>query len=189
MNFLYRSRPSSCVVLPSFLKRKREQFDLPKKSSKRPKATLSWDRDIICLPPKSSSEDICYPRGKYRAWLGTQGLIGKIRLTSTMTVEDVQREVRSVFIKVMGKNHDFPFVFLQPTGAGSRSLSVPAVSTSFQWTAQQVAKLGANKQTIYVLAMDELDLETPVSNWHVYGDATMSSVIQAMVMPFVHRTL
>lgn len=67
----------------------------------------------------------------------------------------------------MGGNYDFPFHFLQPTGAGSRSLSVPAMSTSFRWSAQQVAKLGANKQTIYILAMDKLELECKVSNENI----------------------
>ena len=73
-----------------------------------------------------------------------------------------ETEVRSVFVKAMGGKHDFPFLFLQPTGSGSRSLSMPAISTSFQWTSQQVAKLGANKQTIYILATDELELVSAV---------------------------
>ena len=101
-----------------------------------------------------------FPRGKYRASLGMRGLIGKIRLTSAMTVED---EVRSVFEKPMCGRKDFPFVFLQPTGAGSRTLTVPSVSPSFCWTAQQVAKLASSKQSIYVLAKDKLVEELEVS--------------------------
>ena len=125
--------------------------------SKRPKAVQCWDRDIVCLPQDCSSDDhLPYPRGKFRAKLGMSGLIGKIRLTSSMTVEEVQDEVRSVFQKAMADRKDFPFIFLQPTGAGSRTLTVPSVSTSFCWTAQQVAKLGANKQSIYILAQDDL---------------------------------
>ena len=56
----------------------------------------------------------------------------------------------------MGGREDFPFEFLQATGSGTRNLTVPAVSSSFRWTAQQVAKLGGYKQAIYILAMDDL---------------------------------
>lgn len=160
-----RSRPSACVVLPSYLKRKREQDGAAGKALKCPKPQI-WDRDIICLPQQNNSKDICYLRGKHRVWLGSQGLIGKIRLVSTMTLEAVESEVRSVFCKAMGGRDDFPFVFLQPTGAGSHCLSMPVVSTSFQWTAQQVARLGGNKLSIYVMAMDELELESQVSVHH-----------------------
>ena len=78
-----------------------------------------------------------------------------------MTVEEVEDEVRSVFEKPMNGRKDFPFVFLQPTGAGSRTLTVPSTSPSFYWTAQQVAKPASNKQSIYVLAKNKLvdDLE------------------------------
>ena len=70
-----------------------------------------------------------YSRGKHRAWLGKSGLIGKIRLVSTMTTTEIDNEVRSVFEKVMGGRSDFPFIFLQPT---SRTLMIPSVSSSFQ---------------------------------------------------------
>ena len=91
------------------------------------------------------------------------GLIGKIRLMSTMTVKEVEDEVRSVFHKAMSGRSDFPFTFLQPAGAGSRTLTIPSVSSSFSWTAQQVAKLGPNKQSIYILARDKLAVELEVS--------------------------
>lgn len=117
---------------------------------KRPKSTQVWDRDIVCLP-QSDEPKLSFPRGKYRAKLGEKGLIGKIRLTSTMSVEDVKNEVRSVFRYPMGGREDFCFDFLQPTGAASRTLTVPSVSSSFQWTAQQVAKLGNNKQILLPL--------------------------------------
>ena len=54
----------------------------------------------------------------------------------------------------MGSRADFPFVFLQLTGIGARTLTVPSVSNSFCWTAQQVAKLGGHKTPIYILAKD-----------------------------------
>lgn len=48
---------------------------------------------------------------------------------------------------------------------GTRTLTIPSVSDSFSWTAQQVAKLCNNKQAIYILALDELScsLESEVS--------------------------
>ena len=126
-------------------------------SAKKPKNVQSWDRDIICLPQECyNSHHVNYPRGKYRARLGSNGLVGKIHLTSDMTVQDVEREVRSVFHGPMRDREDFPFVFLQPTGAGSRSLTIPSVSTSFSWTAQQVARLSGTKGSIYILAKDDL---------------------------------
>lgn len=73
-----------------------------------------------------------------------------------MTVEEVNDEVLSVFCEAMGNRKDFPFSFLQSTGCGSRCLTVPSVSSAFQWTAQQVAKLGGSKQPIYILAGDKL---------------------------------
>ena len=56
----------------------------------------------------------------------------------------------------MGGRKDFPFAFLQPAGVGTRTLSIPSVSSSFRWTASQVAKLGGHKQAIYIMAMDSL---------------------------------
>ena len=95
-------------------------------------------------------------------------LRGLVRKASLGKVDhdsmDIVTEVRSVFVKAMGGKHDFPFLFLQPTGAGSRRLSMPAMSALFQWCAQQVAKLGTNKQTIilYIIATDELELVSAV---------------------------
>ena len=138
------------------MKRKRQE-DKGDKSPKRSKVKVTqvWDRDIVCLPPSSKSK-FPYPRGKYRTKLGEKGLIGKVRLASTMSVSDVENEVCSVFHVAMGGNEDFNFNFLQPTGAGSKTLTVPAVSSTFEWTAQQVAKLGSNKQAIYIIANDPL---------------------------------
>lgn len=117
-------------------------------------STQVWDRDIVCLPWSIElSLQFSYPRGKYRTKLAEKGLIGKIRLTSTMSVEDVENEVRYVFYGPMGGRDDFCFDFLQPTGVGTKTLTVPSVSSSFRWTAQQVAKLGSNKQSIYIVAV------------------------------------
>ena len=73
-----------------------------------------------------------------------------------MGEEEVENEIRSVFQWPMDGRDDFMFPFLQSTGVGTRTLTIPSVSASFQWTAQQVAKLGSYKQAIYIIAIDEL---------------------------------
>ena len=165
---LYRSRPSANVILPSHFKRKGSYQEVG--SAKGVKIQY-WDRDIVCMPQRNehiSNSTISYPRGRLRAYLGESGLIGKIRLNSDMTVQEVEEEVRSVFSLPMGGRRDFPFAFLQPTGVGSRTLTVPCVSSSFSWTAQQVAKLGTYKQAIYILAQDELIFpDVPEVSMHV----------------------
>lgn len=119
----------------------------------------SWDRDIVCLPQCLCIRGTAkYPRGKYRARLGTLGLMGKIHFSEDMTVEEVASEVRSVFKEPMSNRSDFPFSNLQPTGSGTRTLSIPSCSSSFSWTAKQVARLGNNTGTIYILAQDDLTL-------------------------------
>jgi hypothetical protein len=52
----------------------------------------------------------------------------------------------------------FPFTFLQPTGGGNKTLTMPSVSSSYQWTAQQVAKLATSRGSVYIMAMDDLYL-------------------------------
>ena len=155
----FRPRRSPSVLLPSYLKRKKLSNSNP--ASKRPKTVQFWDLDIICIPQPSSestSLQLAYPRGKSRGKLCSLGLVGKIQLSSAMSDEEVQQEIRSVFSVPMGGRADFPFVFLQPVGAGTKTLIVPAVSSSFCWTAQQVARLGSYKQAIYILAKDELKI-------------------------------
>ena len=118
----------------------------------------------MCLPVEYDANRISYPRGKFRAKLAASGLIGKLHLLSSMTVEEVQEEICSVFSKPMGGRKDFPFTYLQPTGAGTRTLTVPSVSPSFRWTAQQVAKMGSSSQAIYIIAKDKLieDIDSEV---------------------------
>ena len=127
-------------MLPSFLKRK---GIVGGRERKKPKVVVSWDRDIICLPLRVKRGEVVkvlsYPRKAYRAQLGAWSLIGKLHLTSEMSVEDVKAEVRSVFKGPMRSNESFCFTFLQPTGGGNKTLTVPSVSSTYEWTAQQVA--------------------------------------------------
>lgn len=84
-----------------------------------------------------------------------------------MTVEEVGMEIRSAFKFAMGEDCSFPFKYLQATGGGIRALSIPSVSSSFQWTPQQVAKLGNQRHTIYILAEKELKLSSEMVSFIV----------------------
>lgn len=79
-------------------------------------------------------------------------------MTSEMNEEDVASEIRSIFKGPMKGKTDFRFQYLQATGGGTKSLSVPAQSTSFKWTPLQVSRLSGQSGTVYILAQDELDL-------------------------------
>ena len=58
-------------------------------------------------------------------------------------------EIRFVFSMPMGNQSNFGFKILQPFGSSNKSLSVPALSFSFKWTASAIA--GKNSKTpIYV---------------------------------------
>ena len=152
ISFNFRSR-SANVILPSHLKRKRDEEKFKNKRM-RSGTIQEWDHDIVCIP-LTSDLIISYPRGKARTRLGALGLIGKIRISSLMSVEEVQKEIRSVFKGPMKNKPNFKFLFLQPTGVGTKTLSIPPVSNIFSWIPQQVAKSG-NKQAIYILAQEEL---------------------------------
>ena len=56
----------------------------------------------------------------------------------------------------MQNNPTFPFLYLQSTGGDCKSLTIPSQSASFQWTPQQVACLGGQTGTIYILAEDDM---------------------------------
>jgi len=152
-------KKSASIILPSHLKRRRSA---EANAIKKARITV-WDRDIVCLPRSCArGNHISFPRGKYRATLGKAGLIGKVRIKSDMTVSDVQNEIRSTFKVQMGSRRDFPFEFLQPTGSGTSSLTIPNVSNLFDWTPQQVAKLSSAKGSIYILAKEKLTFDDEV---------------------------
>ena len=102
---------------------------------------------------------------RYREELASNGLIGKIRLYSSMTESEIFDEIRSVFRGPMSDNIDFRFTILQSAGGGSKSLIVPALSPTYQYTAS--AAVGKNsKMPIYILALD--DLKVKMSNYCIF---------------------
>jgi len=152
---------SALHILPSFLRRRGRNEQTRSRGNqrnKKPKVVKTWDRDVLCIPRGGthSSGGISFPRGKYRAYLARCGLIGKLHLTSEMNDQDVEDEIRTIFSGPMQNNSSFPFLYLQSTGGGSKTLTIPSQSTSFKWTPQQVARLSGHSGTIYILAQDDL---------------------------------
>ena len=152
---------SALDILPSYLKRKSRRSQ-GGSNRKKPNTEKTWNRDIVCIPQSKSNKakgnTLSFPRGSCHAELGRQGLTGKLHLTSSMTEEQVENEIRSVFKEPMANDPKFPFCFLQSTGGGSKLLSIPSVSSSFRWNAQQVARLATQRGAIYILAEAELKL-------------------------------
>ena len=123
--------------------------------SKKPKTVQCWDRDIVCIPRSrlsGSGPSYSYPRGRYRTELGRLGFIGKIHITSDMDETAVKLEICSVYEGHMGGYCDFPFVFLQSAGGGSKTLVIPAQSSNYKWNGQQVSRLAGQTGTMYILA-------------------------------------
>ena len=83
------------------------------------------------------------------------GLVGRICLTSDMSEDDIFKEIRSVFRGPMEDNEYFKFNILQSTGGSSKTLVVPALSSSYKWTASAVAPKHV-KTPIYILAREPL---------------------------------
>ena len=145
-------------MLPTAFLSKRDQ-----QSTKKEKV-YTYDRDIICLPKGLVNKRgiIAIPKGSAaRDNLAKKGLIGKIRLVSSMKEGEIFNEIRSVFRGPMDHNETFLFDILQVTGT---SLMIPAVSSSYKWTASAVAGKNA-KVPIYIIAGEELKVTTTrVSN-------------------------
>ena len=153
---------SLSIPLPSILGRRRRQRQGGAKAKSQ--KVVSWDRTIICLPScypecSKSGKDIAIPRKK-RAVLAANGLIGKIYLESDWTEDDVFAEIRSVVSDAMGDDTQFPFSILLPTGSGTKSLTVPSLSSSFKWTPKEVA--GKAQNTIYILAEKSLKAQVAI---------------------------
>ena len=141
--------------LPSFLRRNAARHS----KRKSPKVTY-YNRDIVCLPQsyaRGNCKSIPIPRGRARTKLAEMGLQGKVSLRSDMLEETINCEIRSAFSEAMEHDPFFPFVFLQVSGGGTKTLTIPSLSSSFRWTAGEVGKLG--KSTIYILAEKKLHNE------------------------------
>ena len=75
----------------------------------------------------SRSSKVTIPRGEHSSALSEAGLQGKVEFGSTMSEEEVRREICCVFVKAMEYDPDadlelFPFDYLQTTGQGSKRL-------------------------------------------------------------------
>ena len=140
------------IPLPSVLGRRRRNHSCT--SSKTKSRVISWDRNIVCLPAcytkycSTPTSGIAIPRKK-KSILAAQGLIGKVHRESDWNEDDVFNEIRSVFSEPMGDDAAFTFDILQLTGAGTKSLVVPALSSLFKWTPKEVA--GRADSTVYIL--------------------------------------
>ena len=84
------------------------------------------------------------------------GLVGKVHLESDWTAAEVVAEMKSTFSEVL-QGEDCTFKFLQFTRAGTKSLIVPKVSPSYQWTPKEVA--GRADRPVYLLLQKNLDNE------------------------------
>ena len=122
------------------------------RKAKKAKVFKQWDRDVVCCV-------ISFPRGGCRTDLANYGLIGKLHMTSEMDEEDMAKEITSIFKGPMKGNDNFHFQYLQSTGGGTKSLTVPVQSASFKWTPLQVSRLSGQSGTVFILAQDELDLK------------------------------
>ena len=85
------------------------------------------------------------------------GLTGKLRLNTTMSESEIYDEIRSVFSAPVNNNPNFQCDILQSAGGGTKSLVIPAKSSTFSWTAKQVAS--SCRWIIYILAKDKLCVE------------------------------
>ena len=146
---------------PSMFKTRRARGSDSSRSTPKP---VSYVRDIVCLPNQLPKEggNITIPRGKTRTQIAEARLFGKIQFSSDMSDPEMRREISCIFAAPMGLSEDdkgqkmFPFQYLQPTGAGSRSLCVPSVSPSFEWNGRQVGSLAKSGGFIYIMAQEDL---------------------------------
>ena len=93
---IFLNRRQALSILPSYLRRNGEERNAKTKKSE---VIKTWDRDIVCLPSTfmGKNNHIPFPRGKSRAYLARNGLVGKLHISSDMNENDVLSEIRSVF--------------------------------------------------------------------------------------------
>jgi len=126
------SKRASNTVAPSFFLRKRKKSGLK---------TTHYVRDVLCLPASwCTGTWISIPRGDRRSYLTENGLLGKIEFSSIMSSKEIILEISRVFGSQVGLSKSdiedggkrLNFLFLQRTGAGSRTLCKPSVTESFE---------------------------------------------------------
>ena len=128
---------------------------------------VTYTRDIFCLPPnmKGHNAIVVIPRGSRRSALADErsGLLGKIVFEADWCEERMTEEITRVFAKPFdmstadiesGKRLEF--LYLQRAGAGARSLCIPSVTSSFEWSGRQVATLAKSGGIIYILSVQEI---------------------------------
>lgn len=157
----YFVHDSYSIPLPSILGRRRRTRSSAASSRTKAPKVVTWDRTIVCLPscyPQyfGSGRGIAIPRKK-RSVLAANGLIGKIHLESDWSEDEVFAEIRSVFSDPMDGDASFPFKILLLTGSGTKSLTIPSLSSSYKWTPKEVA--GRADSFIYILAEKDLKNE------------------------------
>ena len=121
-----------------------------------------YERDIVLLPSHFAKEEsgkkrIRIPRGEVREYLSANNLLGKITLHSNMTQQDIFDDIRDIFQKPMKNKKDFDFTVLQPTGGGSKTLTIPCHSRSFEWSATSIVSKNT-KTPIYLLANEDIEV-------------------------------
>lgn len=126
----------------------------------KPSKVITWDREVVCLPKSymelfGSDGVLPIPRKK-KDILASFDLVGKLHLESNWTAAEVVEEINSTFSEIM-KDENCNFKFLQFTGTGTKSLIVPKVSASYEWTPKEVA--GRADRPIYLLLQKDLDNE------------------------------
>jgi len=142
--------------LPTYYNNNAKRRKLTNAQPPKQTKNIVYDREIVCLPLSFLQDGkVAIPRSDARDLLAANGLFGKIRFDSSMTEDTIFMEIRSVFKEAMFSRPDFPFTILQPAGGGSKFLTVPALSATYQWTASAVN--GKNtKMPIYILAEEDL---------------------------------
>ena len=160
-HFLFCPWYTSSIPLPSILGRWRRSRSTVASSRTKALKVVTWDRTIVCLPscyPQycKSGGGIAIPRKK-RSVLAANGLIGKIHLESDWSEDEVFAEIRSVFSDPMDGDASFPFKILLLTGSGTKSLTIPSLSSSYRWIRKEVA--GRADSFIYMLAKKGLKNE------------------------------
>ena len=116
--FLWTSllQPRQQQTLPSAFGHCVQVTPTPKRKRSRTcqaKAGKIYTKDIVCIPRKIANNSDTYPipKGESRAKLAKMGLIGKIYLESTWSADEVENEIKSVFLSAFNLPNNVPFEY------------------------------------------------------------------------------